>query len=233
MGGAYDRRGGARHRGSGDVVRMKFLIALGHDGTLDYWPLAQKSWFDYAARHGYDVHVESFAPERNGLGHPSWQKLPLLIHLIEECRHDWVLWADADTVVTDERLGLWEFLPLFPDEVVPFAIVSKDWNDYSPWSAGVMLWRVCPAALEFLRKAQALSGFADSGCWDQSAMHEVWRAQPEGITILPRRRLQSVPSDAIRPDDPWREGDFVCHATGTDQKAKRRILETYAQRVIR
>lgn len=212
---------------------MKFLIALGHDGNLDYWPVCQRSWGQYAARHGYDLHIENFAPQKEGRGHPSWQKLPLLIRLITEGRHDWILWADADTVVTNQRLALDT-----PDTWLldKWLLVSKDWNDASPWSAGVMLVRSCEEALRFFVEAAELTQCRDAGCWDQDAMHEICRLRPDiarGLKILPRRILQSVPSDAIKPLEPWQEGDFVCHATGTDQKAKRRILESYERRAIR
>lgn len=217
---------------------MKFLIALGHDGGLDYWPVCHRSWHEYANRHGYDVHVEMFAPQREGRGHPSWQKLPLLMRLISEARYDWILWADADTVVTEHRVDLFATFILdkahLPDE--PWMLVSKDWNDYSPWSAGVMLVRSCDEALRFFTETSALTEYKNAGCWDQDAMHELCNRRPDlarGLKILPRRILQSVPNDAIRPNEPWQEGDFSCHATGIEQKAKRAILERYAARAIR
>lgn len=220
---------------------MNFLVLLGHDNRLDFAPLAEKSYADYAARHGYAFHCAKFLPEVEGYGHPAWQKLPLMQRMIEEDKWDWILWADTDSIVTNEAQDLysltgWAYPPNQPD--ASWMLVSRDWSDgESPWSAGVMLVRSCPQSHAFFSEARKHGEFMNSGCWDQSALHAVCRETPwlaEGLKILPRRILQSVPketSDGVV--EPWQPGDFICHFSGQENRHRRARMERYAKLVVR
>lgn len=215
------------------MTDLKILIVTAHDGNLDFAPICEASWSEFARRHGYDFTVRKFTPQSAGNGHPSWQKLPLLASLIEANAHDWILWADTDTVVTNYLASFdqWRWTPLtYKGKAVDLGawlLVSKDWNDYSPWSAGVLLIQSCQDALAFFREAETHKQFRDGGTWDQDAMHEVWRAKPQGIQILPRRVIQSVPRDVVQATEPWEVGDFICHVTGIPNAQKRRHLLKY------
>lgn len=221
------------------MTDIKILIVTAHDGNLDFAPICEASWSEFARRHGYDFTARKFAPQSHGNGHPSWQKLALLSRLIEASSHDWILWVDTDTVVTNHKINFshWGWTPLIYQgskiEFDEFLFVSKDWNDYSPWSAGVMLVKSCEEALAFLQEAETKTQYRDAGTWDQNAMHDVWNANPQGVKILPRRILQSVPGDVVQAYEPWQPGDWTAHMTGVPNSQKKRYMEIYEGRAIR
>jgi len=216
--------------------RPLFSILSGSDGLLDFAELSHESWRSYAARHGYHFTEAFLSPENENLGHPSWQKLWWIEQAITAKRASdpgtWLCWVDADTVVTNRRLPLEDFVRM---HAATWLIVSKDWSDGdSPWSAGVMLIRACAEAGMFFWEAQRRVEYMRTACWDQSAMQAVFRDRPElrgGLRVVQRRLLQSVPArDGVV--DPWKPGDFVCHATGLENRDKRAILEAHLKLAV-
>lgn len=208
---------------------QRFLVVLGHDGKLEYAPIAEASYREYAGRHGYSFHVERLAAPGS---HPSWQKLELLCDLVASPRWGWILWADTDSVVTNQttRLG---FVDGFAH---PWMLVSRDWSDASPWSAGVMLISACFDARQFLSDAMACGEFKNTPLWDQSAMHKLCKEKgtPVGLEVLPRRVLQSVPADVFpQAAEPWQPGDFIAHITGIPQRKRLALMQKYAGLAVR
>ena len=193
----------------------KLLIVSAHDGALPYADISERSWADYAERWDYGFELHRFSTNRATHGHPSWQKLPLLRSLMSPRAAEWIMWVDADTVVTNYNVEI-------ACDPGAWLIVSRDWgaDDGSPWSAGVMLWRPCPEALAFLDAALARTEFRNQPLWDQSALQAIKR--PAGLLILPRRILQSAVQDGC--PEPWQRGDFVAHVTGYEQRDKHAIM---------
>ncbi|MDE2019715.1 MAG: hypothetical protein KGJ13_05220 [Patescibacteria group bacterium] len=215
---------------------MRVEIVTAHDGSLNFSGIAEKSYGEYASRHGYGMITEKFEKSGNGAGHPSWQKLALLQRMIHGTEADWLMWVDTDSLVTNHTTAIDGIINDYNGDDI-FLVVSRDWSDDSPWSAGVMLIKVCATALAFLMVSQKYTRFMDSGCWDQSAMHEVWRTHErftDGIRILPRRVLQSVPRECSSGVlAPWQRGDFIAHATGVPNEVKHRIMEKLVSQVTR
>jgi len=58
----------------------------------------------YADKFEYDLVVEreSRCPER----HPVWSKLLAIVSLIDLNKYDWILWMDADAIITNSELPL-------------------------------------------------------------------------------------------------------------------------------
>lgn len=211
----------------------RVTIITAHDGNLPFAALSGRTYREYAQRHGYEFVEDKFLPLSAGIGHPSWQKLALISRHLERNFGGWVVWVDTDTVVTDYTRSL-----PFPNDGA-WLVVSRDWSDSeSLWSAGVMLVRSCAAAKYFFETASEKKiKFMNSGCWDQSAMHEVIRDYPiwaGDVRILPRRVLQSVPRECSQGVvDPWQPGDFIAHATGIMQGDKTAILERCHAQAVR
>lgn len=211
---------------------MSVTIITAHDGNLPFAELSARTYREYAQRHGYEFIEEQFLPLSAGIGHPSWQKLALISSHLLRNFGGWVVWVDTDTVVTDYTRPV-----PFPDDGA-WLVVSRDWSDSeSLWNAGVMLMRSCGRALAFFEQASEKIKFKTAGCWDQSAMHEVCHERPgyaEGIRVLPRRVLQSVPRECSQGVvDPWQPGDFIAHATGIMQGDKMAILERCTAQAVR
>jgi hypothetical protein len=146
--------------------------------------------------------------------HPSWRKLFLIESVLTDNMDlgEIVLWVDADTCVTNFE----KEIPLLKGESC--IGVSRDWDNNSPWSTGVMLIRECGEAMAIFREAGVKTHWMNRPLWDQGALQEVWRAREESFLIFPRRTLQSVPSSAGNVAEPWQPMDWVCHATNVPNK---------------
>ncbi len=214
----------------------KILFVSADDGTLNFSSISRASHEEYAERYGYGYERWHLTPEKNGDSHPSWQKLGVLSYLVGKNGNDWIVWLDADTVITNQTIK-------FENHILPrraqheFMLVSKDWSDGSPWSAGVMAINPSYGAAEFLGAAELKTNWKNDGCWDQSAMHETWkgnRAYEHGIKILPRRILQSVPRECSQGViEPWQRGDWLAHVTGIPHDRRRPLMEKFHTQAIR
>lgn len=192
---------------------MKTLVLTGADSAMaSIADLTSANHQAYALRHGYDFERVTEYPADC---HPSWHKLAMLSERL--LKYDAILWLDADTVITS------------PTVPVRFLVggagltVSKDWTCPMPedeikhFSLGNFIFTNCPGSFEIIERASLRTEWMNVGLWEQQAIQEEYRANPEirqHVHILPRRRLNSVPQtrDTAGPE-PWLPGDFLCHMT--------------------
>ncbi len=184
-------------------------------------PAAELIWA-YARWHGYGAVVvtETLDPSRP----PVWSKLLLVERYLREtpaCR--WLLWIDADAVITNPAQRLEDLI----DEEADF-LVAEDIPP-SPINLGVFLARNCPAVLDLLRRAYAKVGYAHRPMWEQSATAEALRESGAGLRtrIVPRRLFNSFAGE-------HRAGDFILHFAGCAREAKvagvqRAILDAWTR----
>lgn len=213
------------------------LIVTGYDNQASNWGrIGARSWSLYAASHGFSFFcARAFPPFQ----HPSWAKLSLLITLLKRWDDTTIWWTDADSVCTNFRHDLLSvaesLLSTHPDKHL---FASLDWSHFpdptlpSTWSAGHLLIRNSPQALDFLSlsKTRYAAQYANTPSWDQSAMHALERAllasnpNSSPVFTLPRRTWNSVPIDC-QPDgslaEPWQPNDFLAHVTGVSDPAQR------------
>lgn len=190
------------------------LVLTGYDFVMQSvgnLTAPQHSW--YAHRNGYEFLVNR---EYSTDTHPSWQKLALLKRLLP--LYPYILWLDADTVVTNPSIRIEEII-----EDRKGLIVSTDWTEPAPedaikhFSMGNFVITNDPESFELLRLASQRTEWANDPLWEQQAMQEEYRANPgirDFVHILPRRVLNSVPATPrTTGPEPWRPGDFLCHYT--------------------
>jgi hypothetical protein len=210
-------------KGTDDMIK----IVLVHDGNLPFAGIAEASYASYARRWGYAYESIRTQP---GQGHPSWQKLACLVDQLRygglSAPQHWLLYVDTDSMVTNPTIALERFVDPYYD-----VIVSQDWDDNSPWSAGVMLLQRTRDTDAFLSVARTLTKWKETPPWDQAALHTVWGKQMTGcrVKVLPRRQLQSVPAGG-GAFDPWQPGDFIAHVTGVANDHRHEWMRNFAER---
>lgn len=197
------------------MCNSDLLVLTGYDDAMaevgDMTALSKES---YARRHGY-----SFLSNRRytSCAHPSWQKLHFVKLLLPQ--YAAVLWLDADTLVTNPEI--------VADQLAAGhkgLTVSQDWglNDgLSPFSMGNFLLTNDARSYRLLDLVDKRAHWANTPLWEQSALQEEWRQNPElqsWVQILPPRALNSVPFPTAH--DPWQPGDFLAHFTGVENHVR-------------
>jgi hypothetical protein len=197
---------------------MKLLILTGYDDAMaSVGDVLAPSKVAYAARHGHDYHCHR---DYHTDTHPGWQKIALLREFLP--RYDAVLWLDADTLVTGpdvviEDLTIETRRPGDPEVFW----VSRDHSHCSDadfphhFCTGNFLLENAPAAYRLLDLVEARAHWANTQLWEQSAMQEEHRENPDLrplVKVLDRRVLNSVPFPEL--PEPWQPGDFLCHFSG-------------------
>ena len=152
-------------------------------------PLAVENHRRWAERHGYDFLSDAPSAE----GRPfCWAKIPAMIAAFET--HEWVLWADSDTLVRPGAAGIDDLLDPAFDMVVQshaafFEFVGvpvAEGMAKMPISTGVFLMHRSDWTLDFLSRTYAETGFVTSGTvWDgigeQEAMTALLLSRPEDL----------------------------------------------------
>jgi hypothetical protein len=162
----------------------------------------------YARRHGYQAII---AKNKVDVSRPAaWSKLLLVERYLSEhpgCA--WLMWIDADAIITNPRQRLQDLV----DEQVDFVIAS----DPLPASinSGVFLVRNCPATLHLLRLAYAKVQYLHHPWWEQPALGEALTECSATVRsrIVSRRLFNSF-------IDEYEPGDFVLHFAGCAPEMK-------------
>ena len=163
------------------------------DDTLKYrrlGPMAIESHRRYARHHGYEFIDEVVIDRRRPA---CWAKIPALLDAFDRC--EWVVWADADTLIVDRDRRLESFLA----EVRPhhqlvvqsprehFEALGVDLAtamDIQPLNTAVFFMRASDWSREFLHEAYDREFFVDcgerwNGIGEQEAMIDVLRRRAD------------------------------------------------------
>jgi hypothetical protein len=161
----------------------------------------------YAERHGYTAIVARslLDPSR----HPFWSKLVLVEHYLSNnpsCK--WVMWMDADAVITNPEKRLEDFL----ERGVDFVIAE---DPYSPVNSGVFLARNCAATIYVLRRAYAKTHLLPHELAEQMAVAEALFDSRATVNtrLVSRRLLNSFAGE-------HEKGDFIIHYAGWPAERK-------------
>ena len=217
---------------------MKICIAQHYTSNLSYGSFSEDINRRYAENNGYDYYVEkddekirrTLSLDENGwksdiILHPTWYKPSLILEVFESLSPDYVLFLDADAIVSDSDKRIEEYI----NEDYNF-IGPDDTSEHSVLCAGVFLIKNCDWSIRFLKKwmglARALKPtevknlsfpesekdnmtFFSRGLWhDQSVltyMHSDIKEIRDKIKILPSSVFNSR-------DYSETDGSFIFHA---------------------
>lgn len=181
----------------------------------------------YCARHGYRFVSEvPVARDRPAC----WAKIPAMLDAFEH--HQWVLWADSDTLVFEPARGLEELC----DPAYELIVASHD--EYfrylgvpvaaglakMPINTGVFLMQATPWAKDFLRRSYEQRQFVSHGAvWngigEQEAMIHLLQQQPTDL-----RRIKYVTGLQNHPKL-YRDGDLFVHFYGNHARHRIPLAE--------
>jgi hypothetical protein len=212
MGRTPPARGAIEHlppRRRARARQAQFAIATLYTPEIaDVGERTSRIMAQYARRHGYQAVIAREALDASR--HPAWSKLLLIEQFLANhpsCA--WLMWIDADAVVTSPQQRLEDLI----DDQVDF-LVARD-RSASPINTGVFFVRNCPAVLQMLRLAYTKVQYLHHPCWEQPAVADAMR-ECDGIVrarIVSRRLFNSF-------FDEYQRGDFIIHFAGCKHELK-------------
>jgi len=209
-----------------DVPKINTSLKYGVLGVL-----AVENHRRYCSRHGYDFISEvPIARDRPAC----WAKIPAILAAFED--HEWVLWADSDTLIFDRR-PLDRFLDPAHDMIVQshdafFRLIGMPIERgmaRMPINTGVFLMRRSAWSRGFLERAYAQTGFVSHGAvWDGIGEQEAMIAV---LNDTPSHRARIGHVDGLQ-NHPllYRPGDMFVHFYGNH--ARHRIPADESAEVV-
>ena len=177
--------------------------------------LAVENHRRYCSRHGYDFISEvPIARDRAAC----WAKIPAILAAFED--HEWVIWADSDTLIFDQQ-PLDRFLDTSHDMIVQshdafFRLIGVPIElgmARMPINTGVFLMRRSAWSCDFLERAYAQTRFVSHGAvWDGIGEQEAMIAL---LNDTPSHRARIGHVDGLQ-NHPllYRPGDMFVHFYG-------------------
>lgn len=173
-------------------MEKQLCIVTAFSDNYDIGYICQGRNNSYAKKFGYDFRCEvnslwEMLPEidwASGDSTLSWFKIPLMIRILEELQHEWVMWVDADAMVINDSVSFDEVLTAVGVLEHHEFIIAKDLTQCCRINGGVFI----------IRNTQAMRLF----------MNEMWNnSKLKGRAFLSRHfHEQSQIQRAIKRIDP-------------------------------
>lgn len=123
---------------------MKFCILMWYDETIaSYGDINYKINKAYCDK--YNIELIKCNKKRYTMRHPSWEKIPLVLHYINS--YDYVMWIDADAHFYIDSANIVEFIKEHNTHNIIF---SKDIS--GPVNMGCFIVKNTPYSIDFLKK---------------------------------------------------------------------------------
>jgi hypothetical protein len=190
------------------VITFNDVPAINHTYKYDVLgPMAIENRRRYCVRHGYDFVSEvTIARDRPAC----WAKIPAILDAFRT--HEWVLWADGDTLVIEDGVAADRFCDSAYDLIVQthdryyrlLGIPEAEGLRRMPINTGVFLIRASDWAKDFLRRAYARTEFVSQGAvWngigEQEAMIALLHERPADRQRIKHVDLLQCPPKFYQP----------------------------------
>lgn len=188
----------------------------------------------YATKRGYAFRVYPKIDEQRPA---SWSKILALKKTITSKQFEWILWLDADVLITNFATRLDEFVP--QDDNIDL-VMSRDCANLN---LGVFLLRSSPSSLDLLEEvyngAHITNETIHHVWWENKSFIDLYNAS-EGVrnrtSLLPQKAINSYPIEhtgCFDASHKWSEGDFIVHFPGIPDELRAELFAKYLPRVLR
>lgn len=211
---------------------QRFLRWRNFDGILE---MTWQNKYDFAQKHSYYLYDGSDLIDTSRP--PAWSKIKAVQHLLENEQCEWVMWADADTVIMSSDNRIEDFLPADPTKDL---LIGSDKG--GGYNSGVFVVRNTAWSKRFLQQWWNMKSFVNppglSLSGDNYALKALLRdmvdfdahvLSPARCTFNSFAKFLALSESATVMDaldeQPWyqsqdyyHKGDFLAHVPGYDNK---------------
>ena len=212
-----------------------------------YESLAELTWTNnrelYAKKHGYDAIAKTTDLKRthlNANGHTllGYEKIELLLELLNAGNHDILHWSGADTMITNFKIPLPEFY--YPGYSV---VIATDFNSIN---ADSFILFNTPDAKRWLQRLLDLEPvYCNKPAIEQDAMCDIQEEFKNIVKIVPQRYLNSYHypiyrtranatsnMDSLGYSGNWQPGDFLIHCPGQPNEIRIELFNQIKDLII-
>lgn len=153
----------------------------------------------------------------------SWHKLEMIRDYWTSAQ--WIMWMDADAMVTNMSIDPHQFLDEHSDLVIG--------TDKNGINCGVFFLQTTVLSCKLVENAWARTDLVKHPWWEQKAfMEEIPKISGYRVKTHPCRAFNSMLSSGTPPQYRWQKGDFVAHAAGMSMDARFVTLNKLSKEVI-
>jgi len=180
--------------------------------NASFWSLTAYINKVYCKKHGYDFkYVTPFykdpqtgnglyncmSPEGN-LRHASWSKLLSVLHFMQNCTHDFIVYIDTDCVFKNIARTLNSIVPSDKDADF-FFFNDKPWSNELP-CAGFFVSRVNERAKELLTRWYnvGIPKHDTVHPWEQNALYRIWPSMKSRSVLIDEWMFREDPNQFLR-----------------------------------
>jgi len=207
---------------------MNITVLTGYKGVCVYEETVSKNYEEYCSRYGYKF-IKHFGniPEINRF--PYWIKQYLVMKYIGAT--DWLMWTDADTIVTNMTISLTDVI----DENYDIIVTKED-----VMQTGCILFRNSEWTRDFLRKWWDI-GDANHEYWirenintnhilnDNNCMHNLIDIESSSESHIKYVNNKQFLVKHVH----FEKGDFIMHVPGSTEEDKLHFITLYSNEIIR
>lgn len=227
--------------------------------TREYWPLmtlTAPNRLEYCLKHQYALVTRIFTPITSTAFH--YEREEFILDTLKTT--DWLLFMGCDTCFTNMNIDLLEQLigrksdteATTKEPDIVYGVCKEGTAGIVGLNNDVVLFKNCPAVVEFLQAVIALRHFFPN---DQAAMKMLldaseaqYKTTPNKPGLLyskpvPQKLLNSMPQwlygykEELKVnglwDGQWTVGDFIFHAPGMDLKNRLILMAEVLKYVVR
>ena len=153
------------------------MFVHGDKYSEDVIHYSQKSLKDYCTKYGYDYAlkrqpytlVNSYFQEGDQIP-LQWNKIFMMIELIESKRYDYIVWMDADTMICNHDISLRDLMIKHMDNKC--FMLSRDISEHI--NTGVMFVKSCDYSLNVLKLILSTPELRYRNCEDQDVFNRIY-----------------------------------------------------------
>lgn len=186
---------------------MKIAVVTSYDNNfLGVANVVMPRWRNYCKKQGY-----TFIEKVNcGSGrHPVWDKVYFTHQILPN--YDYVLYLDADTLLTNPDIKIEDFIALHPDKDL---LISDDCHGLN---VGVFIIKNTKWSLDYLEQVWNIERWINGILGEQIAMREILGYNSTNVVYVEQKLFNAYKYeiyDKVFPSGQWNEKSFLLHLPG-------------------
>jgi hypothetical protein len=203
------------------------IISACDEKMMNLSDLSFFSVVNFCKKHNFDC--ERFAIESFDRP-PSWFKIKLLIHQLQNTDYDYIMWIDADACINNYEFDISSILC---HEKSFF--VAKDLNDFN---LGVFIIKNNQFAKSILFKIYSMTEYLNHIWWEQAAFIDLYKQNynsiQEQVSIIEQKTLNAYDYRYYGYDEKhsghYNKDSFVVHFPSLDPSLRYNLIQNIIQK---
>jgi hypothetical protein len=220
-----------------NVIKKKIVIITAEDRNDDFIKYHDLNFEKYCDINGYKyIRSPNCSPD---VSSTYWCKIHLMKKYLESGDYDYVIWADSDTIITDNTKRLETFIEQFNKDI----IIGKDCkfnNSFIDINTGFFIIKTSSIGISFIndclqtikQRPDCIKNNKEQGewagrCYEQGVMNELYRSKKYNKYIYVDKTKKFIYTDCYGSYLKDKIDAFVVHLCGIDSEKRKDYFKKY------